>query len=151
MKKIVLILTVILCVTVSCQDAVTITKELKQSSVTLNDNNLSTGKTAELLLVMNKNWPEEVQDTIYSLLQKPQVGLPQEESLFSIYHINNDLFKGDFTRRANIVYIDVNASYTEAECKMERCQNRHRPRGTPPLYLPLQRGRHACLHAHRNL
>ena len=76
MKKIVLILSVILCVAVSCQDAVTIIKELKQSSVTLNDNNLSTGKTAELLLVMDKNWPEEVQDSVYSLLQKPQVGLP---------------------------------------------------------------------------
>lgn len=149
MKKIVLILMVILCVAVSCQDAVTITKELKQSSVTLNDNNLSTGKTAELLLVMDKNWPEEVQDTIYSLLQKPQVGLPQEESLFSIYHINNDLFKGDFTRRANIVYIDVNASYTEAECKTEK-----NPWSKPQIYAhicaPTKEAAITCLAANRD-
>ena len=97
---------------------------------------------------MNKNWPEEVQDTIYSLLQKPQVGLPQEESLFSIYHINNDLFKGDFTRRANIVYIDVNASYTEAECKMEK-----NPWSKPQIYAhicaPTKEAAITCLAAIR--
>ena len=149
MKKIVLILMVIFCVAVSCQDAVTITKELKQSSVTLKDDNLSTGKTAELLLVMNKQWPDEVKDTIYTLLQKPQLGLPQAEPIFSIYHINPDLFTGDFTRRANIVYIDVNNSYTEAECKIEK-----NPWSKPQIYAhicaPTQADAITCLALNRD-
>lgn len=120
MKKIVCILSVILCVVVSCDNASQLGQELKQSSVTLNDDNLSTGKTAEVLLVMDKEWPEAIQDTVYELLQKAQVGLPQAEAMFSLYQINPDLFSGDFTRRTNIVYMDVNKSYTEAECKIER-------------------------------
>lgn len=120
MKKIILILLVMLCVVVSCNDASQLAQELKQSSVTLNDDNLSTGKTAEVLLVMDKEWPEDVQDTVYGLLQKAQVGLPQSEAMFSLYQINPDLFSGDFTRRTNIVYMDVNTAYTEAECKIEK-------------------------------
>ena len=120
MKKIILVLLVIFCVVVSCDNASQIAQELKQSSVTLNDDNLSTGKTAEVLLVMDKQWPEEIQDTVYALLQKMQLGLPQSEAMFSLYQINPDLFSGDFTRRTNIVYMDVNAAYTEAACKIEK-------------------------------
>lgn len=120
MKKIVPLLCCLLWLAISCNDASDIAKDLRKTSVTLNNENQSTGKTAELLLVMDKSWPEEVQDTVRALLRKPMAGLPQPEPMFSLYQTDPSLFTGDYTRRANIVYLDVKGSYEKAECKIEK-------------------------------
>ena len=119
MKRIVLSLCALLFIAVSCNDISTIAHDLVSSSITLNNENTSTGKATELLLVMNKEWPEKVQDSVYTLLSQKQVGLPQTEPMFSIYHIDPDLFSEEFTKRSNIVYIDVKNTYEETDCKME--------------------------------
>ena len=120
MKKLLLLLPLFLLLMTACNDAAEIAKEMRRTSVTLNNENQSTGKTAELLLVMDKTWPEEVQDTVYLILAKPMTGLPQPEPMFSIYQTEPSLFKGDYTRRANIIYLDVNENFTEPNCKIER-------------------------------
>ena len=149
MKKIVLSLLVILCTVAGCNDVSTITSELIDSSITLNNDNLSTGKAAEILLVMDKTLPQQTQDSVYALLGKLQVGLPQAEPLFTIYQIDPELFKKSFSRETNIIHIDVNSSYQEASCKIEK-DYWSSPQIYAHIYAPTQEAVISCLAENRD-
>lgn len=118
---------------VGCNDASQISKDLLKHSVTLNNENLSTGRSAEMLLVMDKSWPIAIQDSISALLKKPQVGLPQPEPMFNLYQIDPSLFSGEFTKRTNIVHLDVNANYGKTEFTME-----DNPWSKPQVYVHIK-------------
>ena len=144
MKRFIFILFVILCVLVSCDDMSQLAKELRQKSVTLKVDDLSTGKSGEVLLVMNKEWPDNIQDSIYAILRRTQMGLPQPEPMFTLYQVNPDMFKGDFTRQTNIVHIDVNSSYEGSECKIEK-NTWSRPQTYVHICAPTQQDAVKCL------
>jgi len=68
----------------------------------------STGKASEILLVMDKSqWDTIYQNQVKEIIGQPQPGLNQVEPMFDVYHINPDLFKDEFTKRANIIYMEL--------------------------------------------
>lgn len=149
MKKQLLFCLALAFILFSCNDASEISKGLIKHSVTLNNDNLSTGRAAEMLLVMDKSWPVEIQDTICALLKKPQIGLPQPEPMFNLYQIDPSLFSGEFTKRTNILQLDVNENYGKTEFITE-----DNPWSKPQVYVHIKAQSAedciACISAHRD-
>lgn len=71
----------------------------------------ATGKAGDLLIVMDSlewnNTPGEMVKTIFA---QPQEGLPQNEALFNIIHLQHQHFDKMFKTIRNILFVNINAA-----------------------------------------
>ncbi len=105
-----------------------------KKSFTVNTDNSSIGKAAEVLLVMDKDvWPDDIQDSVKKLLTIPQEGLNQAEAMFDVLHIDHDIYTSDKQRHANIVEFVVSEKDSIATFSLE-----HNPYSSPQTYVKIK-------------
>ncbi len=84
--------------TTSCKQA---TKNLRP---------MVTGASGELLAVINETlWKDAIGDTLRAIMREPQMGLPQNESLFTLLHVEHNNWGRMFKTHRSILDISVNA------------------------------------------
>ncbi len=75
-----------------------------------------TGKAYELIVVIsNASWKGEPGKLIQETLGQPQMGLPQEEPIFSLVNIPPDAFKNIFKSTRNILQITLSSTISESQ------------------------------------
>jgi len=67
-----------------------------------------TGGAGELMVIISKeNWESETGEYIFQYLAQPQVGLPQNEPVFTVNDIPYEAFKDIFKTTRNLIITDV--------------------------------------------
>ncbi len=75
-----------------------------------------TGRAGELIIVINKDiWEGETGDFIYDYLSQPQVGLPQNEPIFTVTNIPPEAFKDIFKTTRNLIITDIGSQVEKNE------------------------------------
>ena len=73
-----------------------------------------TGKPGEMVVVISKeNWKNEPGELIRKVIAQPQLGLPQEEPLFTITDVPKEAFKDIFKSTRNILTVHITSSIEE--------------------------------------
>ncbi len=74
------------------------------------------GSFGELLVVVPEVlWNSPTGDSIFSLFNKPQYGLPQNESPFTVIHVKSEKFSSVLTGHRNVFFVDIKKKYTGQE------------------------------------
>ncbi len=74
------------------------------------------GSYGELLVVVPQSiWDSPTGDSIFTLFNKPQFGLPQQESPFTVIHVKSEKFSSVLTSHRNVFYVDIEKKYTGQE------------------------------------
>lgn len=75
-----------------------------------------TGGAGELLVIISKeNWESETGKYINEYLTQPQVGLPQNEPVFTVNDVPVEAFKGIFTSTRNLLITNVGSDVEKDE------------------------------------
>lgn len=75
-----------------------------------------TGASGEVLVVINKTlWNDAVGDTLRAIMQEPQLGLPQNEPLFTLLHVGHDGFGRMFKTHRSILDIRIDSKVKQAK------------------------------------
>jgi len=75
-----------------------------------------TGRSGELVLLVNKTlWEGTIGDTLKSILNEPQIGLPQNEPLFDILQLPHQSFSSMFKTHRSILDIRISSKYKESK------------------------------------
>lgn len=73
-----------------------------------------TGKSGEIVVIINDAlWQGAVGDTLKSILQDSQIGLPQTESLFTVMQITHNAFSSMFKTHRSILDLRVSSKVEE--------------------------------------
>ncbi len=77
----------------------------------------SIGNTSEVLVVVQDEaqWDGTIGKTLRKYLEADQYGLPQQESLFKLAHINKSSFSELFQKHHSLIFIDVNKKYKKVK------------------------------------
>ena len=77
----------------------------------------SIGNTSEVLVaIQDKNqWEGTVGKTLKKYLQTDQYGLPQQESLFKLAHINQSDLSKLLKKHHSLIFIDINKKYSKVK------------------------------------
>lgn len=109
MKKIFLLMLTVALLATSCK-----------KSLTVNVDNGSIGKASEVLVIMDKDvWPQEIQDSVRSLLGAPQPCLNQLEPMFDVLLLDEQFFQADKQRHYNIVHF-VKSNDSVSTCEISK-------------------------------
>ena len=74
------------------------------------------GSFGELIVVVPEAlWNSPTGDSIFSLFNRPQHGLPQKESPFTIIHVKSEKFSSVLTGHRNVFFVDVKQKYSGQE------------------------------------
>lgn len=74
------------------------------------------GSFGELLVVVPKAlWNSPTGDSIFTLFNKPQHGLPQKESPFTVIHVKSGSFSSVLTGHRNVFFVDIKNKYAGQE------------------------------------
>ena len=66
------------------------------------------GKPGDLIVVVpEETWGGQVGKAMKQVLMQPQIGLPQEEPIFSVIDVPHDAFKDAFKSNRNIIYTRI--------------------------------------------
>ncbi len=84
----------------------------------------SIGNTSEVLVVVQdeSQWTGEVGKTLKKYLEADQYGLPQQESLFKLAHINQSSLSELFQKHHSLFFVDVNKKYKRV--KLTKFENK---------------------------
>jgi hypothetical protein len=76
---------------------------------------LSIGSTAEILVVIqnDQQWNNMIGQTIQKYLAADMYGMPQQEKLFKLLHINAASFQGIFQKQRNILIVRIDPKIKE--------------------------------------
>ncbi len=110
MKKIYFILIALVLMTTACK-----------KTFTVNVDNSSIGKAAEVLLVMDKDvWKQTIQDSVNAMLTVPQPAINQIEPMFDVLQIPTSEFNSDKQRHFNVIQFELSENLTKTELSIER-------------------------------
>ncbi len=74
------------------------------------------GSFGELLVVVPENiWNSPTGDSIFALFNRPQHGLPQQESPFTVIHVKAEKFASVLTGHRNVFFVDIKKKYKGQE------------------------------------
>jgi hypothetical protein len=84
----------------------------------------SIGNTSEVLVVVQDEaqWDGTIGKTLRKYLEADQYGLPQQESLFKLAHINKSSFSELFQKHHSLIFIDINVKYKKT--RLTRTKNK---------------------------
>lgn len=84
----------------------------------------SIGNTSEVLVVIQDEgqWTGNIGKTLKKYLEAYQYGLPQQESLFKLSHINRSLLSELFQKHHSLIFIDINKKYKKI--KLTKIENK---------------------------
>ena len=109
MKKIFILCLAMMMVATSCKKAFTVKVD-----------NASVGIASEVLVIMDKSvWPQDIQDSVRSLLSVPQPCLNQDEPMFDVLLLDEQFFQADKQRHYNIVRFEVTQD-DSATCEISK-------------------------------
>jgi hypothetical protein len=81
----------------------------------------SSGRSGEMLVVCQSSaWKGALGDSLRSMFMSSLECLPQNEPYFTLSHISNDKFNAIYQKQRNILYVDINSSYTEAKVTVSK-------------------------------
>ena len=79
-----------------------------------------TGKAGEMVVVISKdNWEGTPGQTIREIMAQPQVGLPQEEPLFTLVDVPHEAFKEIFRTTRNIIQTRISPNVEKSGVTMK--------------------------------
>jgi len=111
MKRIIQVAVLCLFVVVSVSSCQKTTKGLRP---------VVTGKSGELLVLVNDAlYDGIVGDTLKSILQDTQIGLPQNEPLFDVLHITHNAFSSMFKTHRSILDLRVSTQVAESKISVK--------------------------------
>ncbi|MBI9057716.1 DUF4837 family protein [Labilibaculum sp. DW002] len=111
MKRIIQVVTLCLFVVASMSSCKKTTKGLRP---------VVTGKSGEVLVLINDALYEgSVGDSLKSVLNDTQIGLPQSEPLFDILHLSHNAFSSMFKTHRSILDIRVSSKVTESKISVK--------------------------------
>ncbi len=74
------------------------------------------GSYGELIVVVPEHlWNAPVGDSIFTLLNEAEYGLPQQESPFTVIHVKSKKFSSVLTSHRNVLYIDIKKKHSGQE------------------------------------
>lgn len=80
-----------------------------------------TGKSGELVLVMNDViWKTNLGNWFKEELQKTQIGLPQDEPIFSLVRIPHSAFTKIFKTHRNLVFVEISSDIKKANIRVQK-------------------------------
>ena len=111
MKRIIQVVTLCLFVVASMSSCKKTTKGLRP---------VVTGKSGEVLVLINDALYEgSVGDSLKSVLNDTQIGLPQSEPLFDILHLSHNAFSSMFKTHRSILDLIVSSKVTESKISVK--------------------------------
>lgn len=111
MKRIIQVVTLCLFVVASMSSCKKTTKGLRP---------VVTGKSGEVLVLINDALYEgSVGDSLKSVLNDTQIGLPQSEPLFDILHLSHNAFSSMFKTHRSILDLRVSSKVTESKISVK--------------------------------
>lgn len=82
----------------------------------------SIGSTSEILIVLQneQQWDNPVGATIKKYFAEKAYGLPQDEPIFKLLHLKQDLFKEVFQKQRNIFIVNIDAKIKDPTIQIKR-------------------------------
>lgn len=103
-------------------------KDIKKAT-SIKVDNLSTGKAAEILIIINDNyWTGALKDSVHVWLTRTQPILNQVEPMFDYIQSTPDMFLSQYQTHRNILYFDINQTYSEPKFEIQT-----NPRSEPQI------------------
>ena len=132
MKKILVLCVVLIVLMTSCKKTFTVKVD-----------NASVGIASEVLVIMDKAvWPQDIQDSVRSMLSIPQPCLNQGEPMFDVLLLDEQFFQADKQRHYNIVHF-IATQDDSATCDISKGIY-----ANPQIYVEVKgKDLYACLQA----